>query len=288
MLRRILSIAAAAALGLFSLIIRGPVHADSRVPQSLTALVGPQSLVRDTNGDGLADTVAARIVVPASPALADVEAATNLAARLGYETTALTLPLVVRDADVAQPASIAVPILVGRTNRFVQRLIDAKTIDVSSLKPGQGLIAAVPSPLGGGDGLIVVGGDDEGTLNAGVELAARLPRVWGMNGITLPAIEEQTVRHLRAHGVTAGGAAIHSMVVDSDRRGIARVAMRVQVGDGDGARASKILEDLERAHHQGQEPKTLNFTNVATTAIDVVAGAKTVGHVDVSRTGRNP
>ena len=146
MLRRILSIAAAAALGLFSLIIRGPVHADSRVPQSLTALVGAQSLVRDTNGDGLADTVAARIVVPASPALADVEAATNLAARLGYETTALTLPLVVRDADVAQPASIAVPILVGRTNRFVQRLIDAKTIDVSSLKPGQGLIAAVPSP----------------------------------------------------------------------------------------------------------------------------------------------
>jgi hypothetical protein len=133
MIRRILPLAAAAALALLSLTLRIPLHADARAPQSLTSLVGPQSLVRDTNGDGLADSVAARVVVPASPALADIEAATNLAARLGYETTALTLPLVVRDADVAQPASIGVPILVGRTNRFVQRLIESKTIDVSSL-----------------------------------------------------------------------------------------------------------------------------------------------------------
>src|SRR6478672_8532595 len=103
MIRRILPLAAAAALALLSLTLRIPLNADARAPQSLTSLVGPQSLVRDTNGDGLADSVAARVVVPASPALADIEAATNLAARLGYETTALTLPLVVRDADVAQP-----------------------------------------------------------------------------------------------------------------------------------------------------------------------------------------
>src|SRR5215831_428342 len=200
------------------------VDADARASQPLTALVNARSLTRDTNGDGLADAVAARVIVPAAATLADVEAATNLAARLGYETTALTLPLVVRDADVAQPTAIAVPILIGRGNRFVQRLVEAKVIDVAPLKPGQGLIAAVPSPLGGGDGLVVVGGDDEGTLNAGVELAARLPRVWGMNGIALPAIEEQAVRYLRAHGVAASEAAIQSLLVDSDRRGVARIA----------------------------------------------------------------
>ena len=287
MTRRILALAAVAALALLSLTVRVPLHADARPPQSLTSLVGPQSLVRDTNGDGLADTVAARVVVPASPALADVEAATNLAARLGYETTALTLPLVVRDADLAQPASIGVPILVGRTNRFVQRLIESKTIDISSLTPGQGLIAAVPSPLGGGDGLVVVGGDDEGTLNAGVELAARLPRVWGMNGIALAAIEEQAIRYLRGHGVNASGAGIAAMLVDSNKRGIARVSLRVSVGDADGARAAKLFEELEAAHRRGQEPKTLNFTNVATTAIDVVSAARVMAHVEVSRTGLN-
>src|SRR5262249_5791104 len=36
-----------------------------------------------------------------------------------------------------------------------------------------------------------------------------------------------------------------------------------------------------------QEPKTLNFTNLATTAIDVVAGGRVVAHADVSRTGLN-
>jgi hypothetical protein len=263
------------------------IHADARATQSLTALVGPHSLTRDTNGDTLPDTVAARVVVPASPALADVETATNLAARLGYETTALTLPLVVRDADVGQPAAIGVPILVGRGNRFVQRLAEAKAIDIASLKPGQGLIAAVSSPLGGGDGLVVVGGDDEGTLNAGVELAARLPRVWGMTGITLPAVEEQATRYLHSHGINPSGAAVMSMIVDSDKRGIARVTMRVSVADADGPRVTKLFGDLEAAHRRGQEPKTLNFTNLATTAIDVVAGGRVLAHADVSRTGLN-
>ncbi|HMF96980.1 MAG TPA: M14 family zinc carboxypeptidase [Vicinamibacterales bacterium] len=263
------------------------IQADERPPQSLTALVGPRSLTRDTNGDALADTVAARVVLPASPALADVEAATNLAARLGYETSALTLPLVVRDADVTQPAAIAVPILVGRGNRFVQRLVEAKAIDVASLKPGQGLIAAVPSPLGGGDGLVVVGGDDDGTLNAGIELAARLPRVWGMTGITLSAVEEQAMRYLHSHGVNPSAAGIMSMVVDSDKRGIARVAMRVSVADAEASHVAKLFEELEVAHRRGQEPKTLNFTNLATTAIDVVAGGRVLAHADVSRTGLN-
>ena len=277
----------AAALGCLSLTSPDRLHAQTRHPQSLTALLAPMSLTRDTNGDGLADAVAARVIVPAAPVMADIEAATNLAARLGYETTALTLPLVIRDSDVEQPASVGVPILVGRSNRFVQRLIDAKTIDVSTLLPGQGLIAAVATPLGGGDGLVVVGGDDDGTLNAGIELAARLPRVWGMSGITLPAIEEQAMRYLRANGVTTSSAAVASLIVDSDKRGIARVSVRVGVAEADGQKALKLLDDLERAHHRGLEPKTLNFTNVATTAIDVASGARVAGHVDVSRTGLN-
>ena len=47
--------------------------------------------VRDTNGDGLADAVVARVVLPAEPAIEDVQAAANIAGRLGFETTALTL-----------------------------------------------------------------------------------------------------------------------------------------------------------------------------------------------------
>src|SRR5580765_6326301 len=287
MTSRRLLLALAVALGCAPLSFRGRVQADVRSAQSLTAIVGAHGLTRDTNGDGLDDAVAARVIVPASPTLGDAEAATNIAARLGYDTTGLTLPLVVRDNDVAHPASIGVPILVGRTNRFIQSLVDAKTLDVAALKPGQGLIAAVASPLGGGDGLAVVGGDDDGTVNAAVELAARLPRVWGMNGITLPAVEEQALRHVRAHGVQARDAAVTSILIDSDKRGVARIALRITVPDADGPRAAQLFEELELAHRRGLEPRTLNFTNVAATAIDIVAGAKVLAHVEVTRTGLN-
>src|SRR5438094_674277 len=226
---RLLLLATAAALTCLAPAIHTPVRADARRPPSLTALVGRNALTRDTYGDGLPDSVAARVTVPSAPALADIEAATNLAARLGYDTTALSLPIVVRDNEVEQPSAVAAPILVGRENRFIKQLIDTRVIDIAVLKPGQRLIAACASPLGGGDGLVVGGGDDEGTVNAGVELAARLPRVWGMTGIALPAIEEQAVRYLLSRGINVGDALITSLVVDSDKRGVARVALRIDV-----------------------------------------------------------
>src|ERR1700726_573338 len=71
----------------------------------LMGLFNPTSgVVRDTNGDGIPDTIAARVVVPANPAHEDVEGAATIAGRLGYETSAMTLPVVVRDTDVREPA----------------------------------------------------------------------------------------------------------------------------------------------------------------------------------------
>ena len=49
--------------------VRADVRADVRGAKSLTALVAANSLTRDTNGDGLPDSVAARVIVPAAPAL---------------------------------------------------------------------------------------------------------------------------------------------------------------------------------------------------------------------------
>lgn len=56
MTRRICLLALTVALGDLSLASRNHLQADARGPQSLTALVAAQSLTRDTNGDGLADT----------------------------------------------------------------------------------------------------------------------------------------------------------------------------------------------------------------------------------------
>jgi hypothetical protein len=269
--------------------------AQSPVPASRTAgldslacvFTGPHAGVRDSNGDGLADLVAARVVVPRAATVDDIEAAANIAARLGYETTSLSLPLVVRDDELARPEDIAVPILVGRGNRFVETLAARGAVSLKGLQPGQGLVALVRSPMGGPDGLVVAGGDDAGTLAAGVELAARLPRLWNMTGITLAAIEEQVARYLASKGARGATARVESLVVDAERRGIASVGVRATVHPAAAAGAAAALAALDAAHRQGREERVLSFAEAAETAVTIVAGGDRRGEARVRRAGLN-
>ncbi len=59
----------------------------------LEALFQPGFLVEDRNGDGLADFVNAELVLGNTPSSATVAAASDIAARLGFETMAMNLPL---------------------------------------------------------------------------------------------------------------------------------------------------------------------------------------------------
>jgi hypothetical protein len=247
----------------------------------LAAAFGASGLVRDTNGDGLADAVAGRIVVPASPTVREIQAAANLSARLGFETTALTLPLVVRDTEstVGQ-----MPLLVGRANAVVARLEQQGALDLKSLQKGQGLIASVRG-AGGEPALVIAGADDDGTLAAANELASRLPRLWGMTGITLAGVEDQTARYLKANGID-GRAHVTSIVVDADRRGLASVRVRFAAAAGLADRATRALADLDQAHRRGLQPQTLNFAEVAAVEVELGDGG-TPPRAVVRRAGLN-
>ncbi len=256
-----------------------------RGPASLDGMVA--RAVRDTNGDGLADLVAARVILPQTPTAEEIEGAANLAARLAFETSALSLPIVVRVPDVTRPAAVDLPILVGRENPLVVKVAAAEGFDLKSLKPGQGLIAVVQAPLGGPDGLLVAGGDGAGTLAAANHLASRLPRLWGMSGVTLRLVDEQTTGFLKSRGIAAGAASVSSILVDSDRRGLANVTVRVQVPAGDAARAERALADLDLAHRRGLEPRTLNYSDVAETTVDLRTGDRSAARASVRRSGLN-
>lgn len=245
-----------------------------------------QGLVSDTNGDAIADDISARVIVPATPSREDSVAAANIAARLGFETSAMSLPIVLRDNDVGDPAGIGVPILVGHANTFVARLVENGAIALADLEPGQGLVAVVRSPLGGGPGLVVAGKDDEGTLAAATEVAARLPRLWNMSGITLGGLSQQVTAYLRRSGVDARPSAVTRIVVDRERRGLANVTVRTPIGS-DASRAERALQDLERAHRRGLEPGTLNFAEVAQTSVELVVNGRVASTVAVRRSGLN-
>src|SRR5258708_2374226 len=258
----------------------------------LTGLASIYSLaagaVRDTNGDGLADSVAARVILPGEPAVEDIEAAANIAGRLGFETTALTLPVVLKAPDVSQPASIAVPILVGRGNPFIAKLVERGAIDLKPLKLGQGLLTVVSSPLGGADGLAIAGGDDEGTLNAANELAVNLPRLWGAAGARITQAESQAAAYLKSRGAPGTIRGVTSILVDSDRRGLSRLTIRVDTAPGDVTRTTQAIQDLDLAHRRGVEPDTLNYAKAASTSVEVWAGGRKAGEAAVRRSGLNP
>ena len=123
----------------------------------------------DTNGDGIVDAVTGKIVLPDNPTAAENAAAANLAARVAYASTGLTLPLV-----VTTPGPSGGPrIWVGRATP------ESASSEVRSvaaqLGAGEGGVFAV------GENLAVVG-DDAGLGAAADGFAARAPYQWRVPG----------------------------------------------------------------------------------------------------------
>lgn len=246
-----------------------------------------RGMVRDSNDDGLPDVVSARVVVPDAASIEEIQGAANIAGRLGFETTAMSFPIVVREGAAGALGPATVPLLVGRT-RQTEKLAASGVIDLKALEPEQGLVARVPAPLGGSDGLVVVGADHKGTLAAATELAARLPRVWDLAGVTIGAIEADVVNHLAANGVTGAGAAVVALVVDRDRRGIARVVLKVSVGSpGAATRAAEALRAVHLQHRRGQAPRLLAYANVGETVVELWTGQRLADRATIARVGLN-
>jgi hypothetical protein len=127
-------------------------------------------MLLDTNGDGIADFINGKIVVPTEPTAAENAAAANLAARLGFGTTGLTPPVVVpADHDSGGGPRI----LVGRA---------AGALKDFDLAADEGGVFAV------GDNLAVTGADDAGLLAAADAYAARAPYQWRVPGKKLSEI----------------------------------------------------------------------------------------------------
>ncbi len=263
--------------------------AQARAEDGLAVVFDPAAgVVRDTNGDGLPDLVASRVVVPDEPAEEDVLVAANLAGRLGFETVALTLPLVVRVRDIQPGDRMDLPLIVGRSNPYITALVGSGAISLDGIDEGQGLVALVPSPWGGGHAVAIAGGDDEGTLAAGNAFAAYGPRLWGASGSRYGDAERQVAEYLRRHRVPSGPPALTAFIVDADRRGLRSIRVRVPVEAARAAEAERVLRELDASHRRGRDAGILNFANVGATVIDLTIEGGATTEVTVRRSGLNP
>jgi hypothetical protein len=206
------------------------------VPADLRDVLATGWLVQDRNGDGLADFVNVRIVIPVATGAAESAAAANIAARLAWESLATNLDLVIRDA--AAPSAFDAPVvLVGRTALDARLPAGARA---AGLRPGEGSIGFVTPGGAFRQGAVVVeGGDATGLLAAADYLAGRYPSVWAVRGGTTYAqFAGRLERFLEQHGAAADAVAIERIVVDAARPGVSRVHVAVRYD---------AAEPLERA-----------------------------------------
>lgn len=245
-------------------------------------------IVRDTNGDGLADAIAARVIVADKPSIEDMQVATNLAGRLGFETMAMTLPIVLRAGEAHANFNKAwLPIIVGRSNPDAA-LLTKMAIDPAThatLEKGQGVLAVVTSSSG--PLVLVTGFDDAGTLAAGNVLAAYLPRLWGSAGARLDTVTADVKKYLLSRAVRISTSSITTIVVDADRRGLKSIRVVVPVAPADVLRAKAALENLNADHRAGRSATTLNYANVAETVVDLRPATGEQVSVPIKRSGLN-
>ena len=185
MKRLLLFLAIAASAG----VVGRTAPADAIAPASLSTFFKPGAAFQDRNGDGVVDFVDARIVLPERPSATDVAAGANVAARLGYETTAMNLPV------ARQPGDSAATIFVGGKS-LAQAGVSADAIGAGTLKPGDGVVAAFTAA--GKPAVAILGGDDDGLSAASVMFAGHLPKLWDQKSPDVETVGDEVELHGRA------------------------------------------------------------------------------------------
>ena len=163
-------------------------------------------MLLDTNGDGIIDGVAGKVVVPANPSAAANTAAAEVAARIGYASTGLTPPLVI---SAAEDRNDGPRIWIGAGSAPAKYAAQIAVL-VNRLQQNEGGVFELDGNV------VVLGQNDAGLLAASEAYAAHAPFLWKAPGEKLAAIAE----------LVANSATLSGLAYRSGFTGISRVFLR--------------------------------------------------------------
>jgi hypothetical protein len=232
-------------------------------PQDLATLFELGRLVLDTNGDSVPDRLNASLVLGASPTPTETAAAAEIAARLGFETMAMDLPL-------RRGVGGGIAIAVGRGGLRASGLV-SPGVDPTSLDSGEGVVAVHEAD--GGTWVLVLGGDDAGLIAAARLLAGVLPHMETLSGPRLDRVRTDLAEALSRGGVEGAGVRLTQARARAGEAGVSRLVAEVVAGDV--AAAATALRALDNPAPGPATPPDSTTRTDATAAPDSTATPST-------------
>ena len=239
----------------------------------LHAVYQTGAFLEDRNGDAVNDFVAASIMLGETPSVDEIAAASDVAARFGFETMAMDLP--VRRAGASGPLVAIGPGGVSRAG------VALASVQATALSAGQGLIAVTAA--GGRPVIAVTGGDAAGTRAAATAFAARLPYVWVPKGATLQQVAEDVEAVLKRAGIATQQISAIAARVDAGRDEFVRLVVRVNLAAADLARARTTLNGARTTAKD-----SLSYPGAAALDLQLVAGTAAPVTVTLARVSAPP
>jgi hypothetical protein len=170
-----------------------------------------------------------------------------VAARLGYETSALDMDLL-EASDAAGPVTAPV-ILIGEGARH--GVAEA----ARGLSAGQGALYFLrPSTVLRSGGIQLAGNDATGLLAVSSYFSSRIPNVWSVRGATWDSVTDRITRFLEQRDLPASTLLLERMVVDANRRGVNRAELTLQFADS--VVYARAVQALERDSAAAQRDTT--------------------------------
>jgi Zinc carboxypeptidase len=245
---------------------------------ALSDIFKPGVIFQDRNGDGAIDFVDARIVLAEQPSSAELAAASDIAARLGYETSAMNLPVTV--ARGYQPGA-STHIFIGAKS-LAGSGATPDAIGGAGLKAGDGAVVAFT--LAGKTAVAVLGGDDGGIAAAALTLAGHLPYVWDLKSPTTDKIADDVKAFLAGKGVTASSAivsAVHTRVAVTD--GIDRITVALRMANGGDFVKAMVALNQFKATSARDVKRALSYASVRAVQVKVHAPGSGPATIDLPR-----
>ena len=267
------------------------------VPASLSAVFQPGTALQDRNGDGAIDFVNARIVLPERPDASELAAASNIAARLGFETSAMDIPMVrlkppldgarggperVEGPDTTYDGSDGATIFVGAKSLAAAELT-AASLGAGALKAGDGVVTSFTAA--GKPAVAVLGGDEAGLNAAALMFAGHLPFVWDQKGPAIDKIADDVKTFLTGKGLTPSSAVAHAVFVrgGAPLDGAERVVVSLQMATGGDVIKGQVALNQFKATSARDARRAMSYANIRALQIRMRAPGMGVVAVDLPR-----